>query len=149
EETVLKTNVEAAHEIVDQLRLRNIGGIIIVDFIDMMDPANQQRGMDAVDAALKTDKMRSKILKISELRPVEMTRKRTRASLPPLLTDPGPTCDGRGRIVSVATIAYETMRRIRQVARTAPEATRIVVRASPAVATFLCDEESVAIDGLE
>jgi ribonuclease G len=149
EETVLKTNLEAACEIVDQLRLRNIGGIIIVDFIDMMDPANQQRVMDAFDTALKQDKMRSNILKISELGLVEMTRKRTRASLPQLLTEPCPTCDGRGRVLSVTTIAYEAMRRIRQVARAAPEATRIVVRASTAVATFLCEEESSAIDRLE
>lgn len=149
EETVLKTNLEAASEIVDQLRLRNIGGIIIVDFIDMMDPANQQRVMDAFDTALKQDKMRSNILKISELGLVEMTRKRTRASLPQMLTEPCPTCDGRGRVVSVTTMAYEAMRRIRQVARAAPEATRIVVRASPAVAAFLCEDESAAMDRLE
>ncbi|MEO6028372.1 MAG: Rne/Rng family ribonuclease [Candidatus Binatia bacterium] len=149
EETVLKTNLEAAREIVDQLRLRNIGGIIIVDFIDMMDPANQQQVMDAFDAALKQDKMRSNILKISELGLVEMTRKRTRASLPQLLTETCPTCDGRGRVVSVTTVAHDAMRRIREVARAAPEATRIVVRASAAVAAFLCDEESVAMDRLE
>jgi len=149
EETVLKTNLEAAREIVDQLRLRNIGGIIIVDFIDMMDPANQQRVMDAFDAALKQDKMRSNILKISELGLVEMTRKRTRASLPQLLTETCPTCDGRGRVVSVTTVAHDAMRRIREVARAAPEATRIVVRASAAVAAFLCDEESAAMDRLE
>jgi ribonuclease G len=149
EETVLKTNLEAAREIVDQLRLRNIGGIIIVDFIDMMDPANQQRVMDAFDAALKQDKMRSNILKISELGLVEMTRKRTRASLTQLLTETCPTCDGRGRVVSVTTMAHEAMRRIREVARAAPEATRIVVRASAAVAAFLCGEESAAMDRLE
>jgi ribonuclease G len=149
EETVLKTNLEAAREIVDQLRLRNIGGIIIVDFIDMMDPANQQRVMDAFDAALKQDKMRSNILKISELGLVEMTRKRTRASLPQLLTETCPTCDGRGRVISVTTVAHEAMRRIREVARAAPDATRIVVRASAAVAAFLCDEESAAMDRLE
>ncbi len=149
EETVLKTNLEAAREIVDQLRLRNIGGIIIVDFIDMMDPANQQRVMDAFDTALKQDKMRSNILKISELGLVEMTRKRTRASLPQMLTEVCPSCDGRGRIVSVATAAYEAMRRIRQVARAAPEATRIVVRTSATVAAFLCEEESAAMDRLE
>jgi ribonuclease G len=149
EETVLKTNLEAASEIVDQLRLRNIGGIIIVDFIDMMDPANQQRVMDAFDTALKQDKMRSNILKISELGLVEMTRKRTRASLPQMLTESCPTCDGRGRVISVTTMAYEAMRRIRQVARAAPEASRIVVRASPAVAAFLSEEESAAMDRLE
>lgn len=149
EETVLKTNLEAACEIVDQLRLRNIGGIIIVDFIDMMDPANQQRVMDAFDTALKQDKMRSNILKISELGLVEMTRKRTRASLPQLLTEPCPTCDGRGRVLSVTTMAYEAMRRIRQVARAAPEATKIVVRASPAVAAFLGEDDGAAMDRLE
>ncbi len=149
EETVLKTNLEAAREIVDQLRLRNIGGIIIVDFIDMMEPANQQRVMDAFDAALKQDKMRSNILKISELGLVEMTRKRTRASLPQLLTEPCPTCEGRGRVISIATIAYEAMRRIRQVARAAPETTRIVVRASAPVAAFLYEEEGAAMDRLE
>ncbi len=149
EETVLKTNLEAAREIVDQLRLRNIGGIIIVDFIDMVDSAHRQQVMDAFDAALKHDKMRSNILKISELGLVEMTRKRTRASLPQLLTEPCPSCDGRGRVVSVTTTAYEAIRRIRQVARVAPEATRIVVRTSAAVARFLCEEESAAIDRLE
>jgi ribonuclease G len=149
EETVLKTNLEAAREIVDQLRLRNIGGIIIVDFIDMTDTSNQQRVMDAFDAALKQDKMRSNILKISELGLVEMTRKRTRASLPQVLTESCPTCDGRGRIVSVTTMAYEAMRRVRQVALAAPEATRIVVRASAAVAAFLCEDENAAIDRLE
>ncbi len=149
EETVLKTNLEAAREIVDQLRLRNIGGIIIVDFIDMVDPANQQRVMDAFDTALKQDKMRSNILKISELGLVEMTRKRTRPSLPQLLTESCPTCDGRGRVVSVATVAYEAIRRIRQIARAAPEATRIVVRVSASVAAFLYEEEGGAMDRLE
>lgn len=149
EETVLKTNLEAAREIVDQLRLRNIGGIIIVDFIDMVDPENRQRVMDAFDTALKQDKMRSTILKISELGLVEMTRKRTRPSLPQLLTEPCQTCDGRGRVVSVATVAYEAIRRIRQVARAAPEATRIVVRASTPVTAFLYEEEGGAMDRLE
>ena len=149
EETVLKTNLEAAREIVDQLRIRNIGGIIIVDFIDMLEPANRQRVMDAFDAALKQDKMRSNILKISELGLVEMTRKRARASLSHLLTEPCPTCDGRGRIKSVPTLAYEIIRRVREVARQAPDATRIVVRAHTAVAAFLCEEESAAMDRLE
>ncbi len=149
EETVLKTNLEAAREIVDQLRLRNLGGIIIVDFIDMMDPASRQRVMDVFDAALRQDKMRSNILKISELGLVEMTRKRTRASLSHLLTEPCPSCEGKGRIKSVATIAYEIMRRVRAVAAAAPAASRIAVRAHPAVAAFLCEDESVAMDLLE
>jgi ribonuclease G len=149
EETVLKTNLEAAREIVDQLRIRNLGGIIIVDFIDMVDPASRQRVMDAFDTALRQDKMRSNILKISELGLVEMTRKRTRASLSHLLTDPCPSCEGKGRIKSVATIAYEIMRRVRLVAAASPESRGIVVRAHPAVAAFLCEDESAAMDLLE
>ncbi len=129
EETVLKTNLEAAREIVDQLRIRNIGGIIIVDFIDMVSPESRQRVMDAFDTALRQDKMRSNILKISELGLVEMTRKRTRASLSQLLTDPCPSCEGKGRLKSVATIGYEIMRRVRHVAAGAPESRGIVVRA--------------------
>jgi ribonuclease G len=149
EETVLKTNLEAAREIVDQLRIRNLGGIIIIDFIDMMDPASRQRVTDAFDAALRQDKMRSNILKISELGLVEMTRKRTRASLSHLLTDSCPSCEGKGRIKSVATIGYEIMRRIRHVAASSPGTGRIAVRAHAAVAAFLCEDESVAMDALE
>ena len=149
EETVLKTNLEAAREIVDQLRIRNIGGIIIIDFIDMLEPANRQRVMDAFNEALKQDKMRSNILEISELGLVEMTRKRTRASLSQLLTEPCPTCDAKGRIKSVATVAYEVMRRIRSIAQQAPEASRVIVRAHGSVAAFLCEEETLAIDRVE
>ena len=149
EETILKTNLEAAREIVDQLRIRNLGGIIIVDFIDMTDPASRQRVMDAFEDALRQDKMRSNILKISELGLVEMTRKRTRASLSHQLTDACPTCDGKGRIKSVATIAYEIMRRVRYAAAMAPGTSRIVVRAHAAVAAFLCEDESLAMDALE
>jgi ribonuclease G len=149
EETILKTNLEAAREIVDQLRIRNLGGIIIADFIDMTDPASRQRVMDAFEDALRQDKMRSNILKISELGLVEMTRKRTRASLSHQLTDACPTCDGKGRIKSVATIAYEIMRRVRYVAAMAPGTSRVVVRAHAAVAAFLCEDESLAMDALE
>lgn len=149
EETVVTTNLEALHEIVDQLRVRNIGGIIIVDFIDMLDPANRERVMDAFDTALKQDKMRSNILEISELGLVEMTRKRTRASLSELLTEPCPTCEGRGRVKSITTIAYDVMRRIRHVAQTAPEASQLTVHAHPSVAAFLWEEEGSAMDRLE
>jgi ribonuclease G len=105
--------------------------------------------MDAFNAALKQDKMRSNILEISELGLVEMTRKRTRASLSQLLTEPCPTCDAKGRIKSVATVAYEVMRRIRSIAQQTPEASRVVVRAHASVAAFLCEEETLAIDRVE
>jgi ribonuclease G len=149
EETVLKTNLEAVREIVDQIRIRNLGGIIIVDFIDMLDPANRDRVMDAFDSALKQDKTRSNILKISELGLVEMTRKRARASLAQILTEPCPTCDGKGRIKSVTTIAYDVMRRIRYVAQETPGATRITVSAHSSVVAFLWEEEGAAMDRLE
>jgi ribonuclease G len=93
--------------------------------------------------------MRSNILKISELGLVEMTRKRTRASLLQQLTEPCTTCDGKGRIKSIATVAYDIMRRVRQLAHVVPGSPRIVVRTHAAVATFLCDEESTAMDRLE
>ena len=105
--------------------------------------------MDAFDIALKQDKMRSNILKISELGLVQMTRKRTRASLPQLLTESCPTCDGRGRNVSITTSPTRRCAAFGRFARAAPEATRILVRASAAVAAFLYDEEGVAMDRLE
>src|SRR5919106_644469 len=103
EETILKTNLEAAQEVVRQLRLRNAGGIIIIDFIDMEKEANRKKVYDALKEALKKDKARTNILKISELGLVEMTRQRTRESLENQLLSPCPHCDGRGRIKSSVT----------------------------------------------
>ena len=148
EETVLNTNLEAAREIVDQLRLRNIGGIIIVDFIDMMDVANQQRVMDAFDTALKQDKMRSNILKISELGLVEMTRKRTRASLPQLLTESCPTCSGDGRLKSVGTLASEVLRMVRRQVATASDVERVTLTVSSEVGSALQGPLRAGVDEL-
>ena len=113
EETILKTNLEAVQEVVRQLRLRNVGGIIIIDFIDMEKEGNRKKVYEALKEALKKDKARTNILKISELGLVEMTRQRTRESLENQLLRPCPHCEGRGRIKSPVTVAYDVLRAIK------------------------------------
>ncbi len=149
EETVLKTNLEAAQEIVRQLRLRNIGGIIILDFIDMEKEANRKRVYEALRDAIKMDKARTNILKISELGLVEMTRQRTRESLENTLLSPCPYCEGRGRIKSNLTIAYELLRAVKREKPKLQDGKRIVVRVHPDIATFLYDEENRSLNDLE
>jgi len=104
EETVLKTNLEAVKTIVEQLRLRNIGGLIVIDFIDMEDKASQRQVFETLGDAVKKDKARSKLLRISELGLIEMTRKRTRESLTQLLCGPCPACEGKGHVKATATV---------------------------------------------
>lgn len=149
EETILKTNLEAAREIVRQLRLRNIGGIIILDFIDMEKGANRKKVYDALKEAIERDKARTNILKISELGLVEMTRQRTRESLENQLLSPCPYCDGRGRIKSRATIAYEILRAIKKEKAHLEDGKRIMLRVHPDIANFLYDEENHSLDYLE
>jgi len=149
EETVLKTNLEAAREIVDQHRLRNLGGIVIVDFIDMERPENREQVTETLRQALKMDRARTTISEISDLGLVEMTRKRTRESLEQLLCEPCPYCEGRGRIKSVRTIAYEILRKAEYQARLNSHSRVLTVAAHPAVARFLCEEESPALESLE
>src|SRR5262249_12430707 len=112
DETVLKTNLEAAEEVGKQLRLRNIGGIIIVDFIDMARDNDRKKVSEALAAALRRDKAKTSALKISELGLVQMTRKRTRESLEALLSEQCPRCQGRRVVKSVPTVAAEVMRGI-------------------------------------
>src|SRR5512139_589829 len=114
EETILKTNLEAVQEVVRQLRLRNAGGLIIIDFIDMEKEANRKKVYEALKEALKKDKARTNILKISELGLVEMTRQRTRESLENQLLRSCPHCEGRGRIKSAPTVAYDVLRAIKR-----------------------------------
>ncbi|MGH7856306.1 MAG: Rne/Rng family ribonuclease [Candidatus Binatia bacterium] len=150
EDTILRTNLEAAEEVVRQLRLRNIGGLIIIDFIDMEIASNRRQVSDALlEAVRKKDKAQTKILKISELGLVEMTRKRTRESLEQMLSTPCPHCEGTGRTKSPATVSFEVLRRIQREAALQPEATRLVVKTSPTVATFLYDSESRMLDQME
>jgi ribonuclease G len=149
EETVLKTNLEAAKTIVAQLRLRNIGGLIVIDFIDMEDRANRRQVFDTLGEALKKDKARSKLLRISELGLIEMTRKRTRESLMQLLCMPCPTCEGRAHVKATATVAYEVLRRIQREAALNPKLERITVQVHPTVAQFLHKEEDRTLQTLE
>src|SRR5258705_5371638 len=135
EETVLRTNLEAAKQVVHQLRLRNIGGIIVIDFIDMEKLANRRKVFDALQEAVRADKARSTILQISELGLVQMTRKRTRESLGQLLLEACPHCDGLGRLRSAETIAYDALRRLTRAA--AEDGGGLVLQVHPVVAAVL------------
>jgi ribonuclease G len=114
EETVLKTNLEAVAEVVHQLRFRNIGGLIIIDLIDMETAENREKVYRALQDALRGDKAKTNILKISELGLVEMTRKRTRESLVQQLCEPCAHCDGRGYVISAESVAFKVLREIRK-----------------------------------
>jgi ribonuclease G len=148
EETILKTNLEAAKEIVYQLRLRNMGGLIILDFIDMVKAANRDKVYGALRDALRRDKAKSNILKISELGLVEMTRKRTRESLMRVLADACPYCEGKGYIKSEKTICAEIYRALAKELPTLRDR-KVVINAHPAIAERLYDEEREGIEVLE
>ena len=149
EETVLKTNLEAARVAIDQLRLRNIGGIIIIDFIDMEDPENHKKVSEALAEAVKRDKARTNILRISELGLVQMTRKRTRDNLRQLLTTACPTCRGDGRIRSVESVGAEVLRGIRRRVSTVGEVVSMKVRVSATIAEALAGPLKKGIEELE
>ncbi|HZY02990.1 MAG TPA: Rne/Rng family ribonuclease, partial [Anaeromyxobacteraceae bacterium] len=136
EETITKINVEAAREIVYQLRLRNIGGIIIIDFIDMDKPQNRDKVFKALQEALGRDKAKTNVLKISDLGLVEMTRKRVRESVTRMTNEPCSYCDGKGHIRSRIAVAHEIFREIR---REAPHFSEpvLVVNCHPEVARIL------------
>ena len=114
EETVLKTNLEAVKEVVYQLRFRNIGGLIIIDLIDMESGENREKVYRALQEALRQDKAKTNILKISELGLVEMTRKRTRENLVQTLCEPCAYCEGRGYVLSGESVAFKVLREIRK-----------------------------------
>ena len=149
EETVLRTNLEAAKQVVAQLRLRNLGGIIVIDFIDMEQAANRKQVFDLLQDLVRTDKARTNILRISELGLVQMTRKRTRESLGQLLSTPCPHCQGSGRVRSVESIASEALRRAQHEATLHPTASSIVLRVHPDVAAFLNGHRIQTVGALE
>ncbi len=136
EETITKINTEAAKELVYQLRLRNIGGIIIIDFIDMDKPQNRDKVFKALQDALGRDKAKTNVLKISELGLVEMTRKRVRESVTRMMNESCSYCDGKGHIKSKITVAYEIFREIRREAVHFAEPV-LVVNCHPEVARLL------------
>ncbi len=117
EETVTQLNLEAVREIAYQLRLRNIGGIIVIDFVDMTQATNRERVLTALTRELSKDKVKSTVLRMSEIGLVEMTRKRTRESLTELLTEPCPHCRGRGRIKASETVSGDILRALLRLGR--------------------------------
>ena len=138
EDTIVKTNLEAVKEVVYQLRLRNIGGIIVIDFIDMARAADREKVYNALKEALKADKARTNILKISELGIVEMTRKRTRESLSQSLCEPCPYCDGNAQVKAKDTIIMDIYRELtRELPMRKKKATLYV---SPSVAERLKED---------
>jgi ribonuclease G len=148
EDTVTANNLEACEEVARQLRLRNIGGIIVIDFVDMDKEGNRRKVWDAFQKALSRDRARTNVTKISELGLVEMTRKRTRESLVQLLTEPCPTCEGAGVVKSVTTVAYEILREVRRSGMLV-ENEKIEIEASPRVAEILQRHERDYLDALE
>ena len=148
EETVFKTNLEAALTIARQLRLRNVGGIIIIDFIDMEDEEHRRQVLRTLERQLERDYAKTNIIGITELGLVQMTRKRTRESLAQVLCEPCSTCQGRGQVRSAETICYEIFREILREARTF-QADGFMVLASQSVVDRLLDEESANVADLE
>jgi len=148
EETIFKTNLEAAHAIARQVRLRNLGGIIIIDFIDMRTEEHKRQVLRALEKALERDHAKTQISGVSALGLVEMTRKRTRESLEHTLSEVCPTCGGRGTLKSAETVCYEIFREILREARQF-EAKSLLVLASQEVVDLLLDEESVSLAQLE
>ncbi|MCQ4346095.1 ribonuclease G [Pseudomonas stutzeri] len=148
EETIFKTNLEAATAIARQLRLRNLGGIIIIDFIDMEDEEHRRQVLRTLEKMLERDHAKTNIIGITELGLVQMTRKRTRESLQQVLCEPCPSCQGRGQLKTAETVCYEIFREILREAR-AYQAEGYMVLASDKVVGRLLDEESGNVADLE
>jgi ribonuclease G len=147
DDTIFKTNLEAAGAIARQLRLRNLGGIIIADFIDMTRPEHQEAVLSELRKQLARDRTRTTVSGFTQLGLVEMTRKRTRESLAHMLCEPCPTCQGRGQVKTARSVCYDILREILREARQfAPKEFRVI--ASAAVVEMLLDEESVHLAGL-
>ena len=148
EETIYKTNLEAVQALTRQLRLRNLGGIIIIDFIDMADEEHRRQLMRALERALERDPVKTSITEISALGLVEMTRKRTTESLERRLCVTCPLCEGRGTIKSSETVCLEIFREIMRSSRQF-EARTLMVLASPHVVERIQDEQSSTVAELE
>jgi len=148
EDTILKTNLEAVKEIVYQLRLRNCGGIIIIDFIDMERLENREVVYQALLEGLKKDRSKTNVLPISALGLVEMTRKRTRDTLTRVMSTACPYCEGTGRVKSTLTVCYDIVRELFKVLPKA-KGQKVFIYAHPEVSARLCSEDLDMIDTLE
>ena len=147
DDTIFKTNLEAAGALARQLRLRNLGGIIIADFIDMTRNDHQEAVLAELRKQLARDRTRTTVSGFTQLGLVEMTRKRTRESLAHMLCEPCPTCQGRGQVKTARSVCYDILREILREARQfSPKEFRVI--ASATVVEMLLDEESVHLAGL-
>jgi ribonuclease G len=142
EETITRVNTEAAEEAVRQLRLRDIGGIIVIDFIDMARARNRDKVLKTLRKALDTDKSKSYMVEVSPLGLVEMTRQNVTDGVREILTAPCPTCDGEGVVLSAETVALDAMRRLPDMAAGAKDAEALLLRVHPKVAAELIDPAS-------
>lgn len=149
EETILKTNLEAVKEIAYQLRLRNLGGLIVIDFIDMEKKSNRDRVFMALKEALNKDKAKTHILRMSELGLIEMTRKRTRENLNRVMSEQCSYCEGRGTLKSKRTICYEIFRDLEREAASSLDGGNIYVKVNPEIDHVLKEEEQQSIVEME
>ncbi|MBS1839958.1 MAG: Rne/Rng family ribonuclease, partial [Acidobacteria bacterium] len=150
EDTIVKTNLEAVKEIVRQIRLRDLGGIIVVDFIDMEERRNREKVLGALQQALEQDKAPSKALSFNEFGLVCITRKRTKQALERVLCQPCPSCSGSGMVKSIPTLCYEIQSEARKMATTTDsENPNLTLRVHPEIAKALKTRESMLIDELE
>jgi len=140
EDTIIKTNLEAAKEIVRQMRLRDLGGIIVLDFIDMEEKKNRQKVFQAVEHELRRDRSPSKALQVSDFGLVIVTRKRVKQSLERTLTEPCPYCSGTGTIKSSSTVCYEILTEVKKVGPDL-DGLGVLLRVNPDIARALKDEE--------
>jgi Rne/Rng family ribonuclease len=148
EDTIVKTNLEAVKEIIRQIRLRDLGGIIVLDFIDMEERRNREKVMSALESALRSDRAPSKALAFNEFGLVNITRKRTKQALERVLCQPCPYCTGSGMVKSVPTICYEIQAEARKMAADL-EASSLTLRVHPEIAKALKTREAVLIEELE
>ena len=142
EDTITKVNIEAAEEVVRQLRLRDIGGIIVIDFIDMARSRNRDQVLKTMRKALDEDKTKTYVVEISPLGLVEMTRQNVTDGVREILTKPCPTCEGEGVILSEETVAIDVLRKLRELVASKPEPEAFLIRVNPKVAAKLLEEGS-------
>ena len=148
EDTIVKTNLEAAREIVRQIRLRDLGGIIVLDFIDMEEKKNRQKVFQAVEQELRRDRAPSKALQVSDFGLIVVTRKRVKQSLERVLTEPCPYCSGSGVIKSSSTICYEILSEVKKLNMDL-NGHGVVLRVNPDIARALKEEESGVLRDLQ
>jgi ribonuclease G len=148
EDTIIKTNLEAAKEIVRQIRLRDLGGIIVCDFIDMEEKKNRQKVFQAVEQELRKDRAPSKALQVSDFGLVIVTRKRVKQSLERVLTEPCPYCSGAGTIKSSATVCYEILTELKKIGPDL-DGPGVLLRVNPDIARALKEEERGVLKDLK